>query len=155
MIVALRALHAKAKAGSLDPTEQEDYDRARRQLMSIAFAGQASAYAGAPRRTTMRIALALKVEITFGDSPPQVATTVDVSHDGFSALVAFAAGTGAAARFAIRVAGIEPIAGTCRIASVIKQGALQRVSFAFETIDAAARERLELAIFDYLLKSLP
>ena len=154
-VTRLRELHAKAKSGGLEPDERTDYERFRRQLMTVAFAAQASAYGGLPRRGNVRVAMALKVEVVFGGSPPQSATTVDVSNEGFSVLLAFTAGTGALARFSIRVAGMDPIAGACRIVGVLKQGGLQRVSFAVDGLDAPSRERLELAIFDHLIQNLP
>ena len=154
-VTMLRALHAKVKTGTLEPHERSDYDRCRRQLMSVAFAAQGAAYGGLPRRGNVRVAMALKVEVVFGDRPPQSATTVDVSNEGFSALLAFAAGIGAAARFSIRVAGMDPIAGACRIVGVLKQGGIQRVSVAVDGLDAPSRERLELAIFDHLIQNLP
>ena len=154
-VTMLRELHAKAKAGTLEPNEREEYERSRAQLMKVACAAQASAYGGLPRRADVRVALALKVEVTFGDSPSQSATTVDVSDEGFSTLLAYVAGVGAKARFSIRMVGTEPIAGACRVVSVTKQGGLQRVSFAVDGLDSPSRERLGFAIFDHLIQKLP
>jgi hypothetical protein len=154
-VIRLRELHAKAKAGTIDAQERTEYERSRGEVMRAAFAAQGAGRSGPQRRENIRVALVLKVEIVFAESGVQNATTMDVSTEGFSALLAFAAGTGASARFSIRVPAMDPVVGTCRIAGVTKHGALQRVSFLFDTVDDAARERLSVAMFDHLIQNLP
>ena len=154
-IAHLRELHAKAKAGTLaGGPERQAYEHGRREVMRVALAAQGAGFGGAPQRGHMRVALALKVQITFSDGALQSVTTVDVSAEGFSALLAFGAGIGAPAQFSLRVPGLEPVAGKCKVVSLTKQGALQRLSFAFDALDAASRDRLDLTLFDFLIQRL-
>jgi len=155
-ITHLRELHKKAKAGALDARDRAQYEQSRRELMRVAFTAQAATFPGKPQREVTRIALVLKVEITFSGSAPQSLTTVDVSAQGFSALLAFGAGVGAAAQFTMRVPGGDgPIVGKCKVVGHVKQGGLQRFSFAFDGLDAGARDRLEETLFDFLIQRLP
>jgi hypothetical protein len=155
-ITHLRELHAKAKAGTLEAPERAVYEAGRRELMRVALAAQASAFRGQPQRESMRVAMALKADVTFTDGALQSVTTADVGAQGFSALLAFGAGIGATAHFTIRIpGGLEAIAGKCRVVGTTKQGSLQRLSFAFDNLDAGARDRLELTLFDFLIQRIP
>ena len=154
LIAKLRELQAKAKASTLTPADRAQYDRLRTEIFRVATAAQAAQFGGNPARAEMRAALSLKVEMTFADRKEQ-ATTVDVSPLGFGALLAFAPGIGVIAKFSMKVPGTEGLTGSCRVASVTKQGALQRVSVAFTELDATSRERLEIAMLDHLLMRFP
>ncbi len=48
--------------------------------------------------------------------------------------------------------GTQPVKGTARVASCRGQGALHRVSFAFETMSSTDRELLDMAIIDFVLR---
>lgn len=154
-IAQLRELHAKAKAGTLAGHELHAYESGRREVMRVALAAQGAGFGGTPQRGQMRIALALKVEITFSDGAPQQVTTMDISADGFSALLAFGVAVGASAQFSLRLPGLDAVVGKCKVAGLAKQGALQRLSFSFDALDAASRSNLELTMFDFLIKRLP
>jgi len=124
--------------------------------MRVALAAQGATFPGAPKRESMRVALALRVDVTFTDVAPQSVTTVDVGPQGFSALLAFGAGIGALAQLSIRVpGGLEPVVGKCRVVGAMKHGGLQRLSFAFEPLDPGSRDRLEQTLFDFLIQRLP
>ncbi len=95
------------------------------------------------------------MEIVFPERGKEQATTVDVSPLGFAALCAFGPGMGVVATFTMKVPGTEGVSGTCRVVNVTKQGALMRVSVAFVALDAAARERIEIAMLDHFLARFP
>jgi len=154
-IAQLRDLHTKAKAGTLVGPEVQAYESGRREVMRVALAAQGAGFGGTAQRGHMRIALALKAEITFSDGAPQHVTTMDLSADGFSALLAFGVAVGASAQFSLRLPGLDAVGGKCKVAGVAKQGALQRLSFAFEPLDAGSRDRLEMTMFDFLIKRMP
>ncbi len=155
LIAKLRDLHTKAKAGELDAHDRAQYVRLRAELMRVATAAQAASARAVPGRVTMRAALMLKVEIAFPDHGQENATTVDVSEEGFAALLAFAPGIGVIATFAMKSASTEALRGSCRVVGVTKQGALLRVSFTFQGLDAGAREQVEVAMLDALLLRFP
>ncbi len=155
LIAKLRELQSKAKSDSLAPHDRAQYTKLRAELFRVATAAQAAQFGGNPARAEMRAALTLKVDITFQERGLEQATTVDVSPLGFAALLAFAPGVGVVAKFAMKVPGTAGVEGKCRVAGVTKQGALQRVSVAFVDLDAAGRERIEIAMLDHFLLRFP
>lgn len=155
LIAKLRELHANAKAGTLTAPERTQYLQLRGELFRVALAAQAATSRAEPGRGGMRAALMLKVELVFPERGLESATTVDVSSQGFGALLAFAPGVGVLAKVTMKVTGTGPITGNGRVVGVAKQGALQRVSFVFEGLDATARDRLEMAMLDYMLLRFP
>jgi hypothetical protein len=155
LIAKLRDLQSKAKAGTLGAHDRAQYERLRAELFRVATAAQAAQFPGDPVRKEMRAALTMKVEMTFPERGLEQATTVDVSAQGFAALLAFGPGLGVTAKFVMKVPGTSAVEGTCRVVSVTKQGALVRVSVAFVDIDTGARDRLEIAMLDHFLLRFP
>src|SRR5579862_8873709 len=102
LIAKLRELHIHAKANTLSPSDQAQYVRLRGELFRVAQAAQAAASSAIPGRADMRAVLMLKVELVFPERGVEQATTVDVSAQGFSALLAFGPGVGVVAKLAMK-----------------------------------------------------
>lgn len=155
LIAKLRELHALAKAGTLAGPDRLQYTKLRAELFRVAHAAQAAGSRADPGRGGVRAALMLKVDLVFPERGLEQATTVDLSAQGFAALLAFAPGIGVVAKLTMKALGMEPITGSGRVVAVAKQGALQRVSFTFEGLDGVALDRLDMLMLDAILQRFP
>src|SRR3954466_7166405 len=104
LIAKLRELQDKAKGGTLAGFDKTQYEQLRSEIFRVAVAAQAATFGGQPARGEMRAALALRMELTFPERGKETATTVDVSPQGFSALLAFGPGVSVVAPFEMKVA---------------------------------------------------
>jgi hypothetical protein len=155
LIAKLRDLHTNAKAGKLSEFDRRQYEKLRAEIFRVALAAQSASSPANPGRGGMRAALMLKVDLTFPERGLESATTVDVSPTGFAALLAFGPGLQVVAKMTLKVPGTEGVIGKARVVNVVKQGALLRVSFVFEDLDATAQDRLHMAMLDHLLLRFP
>jgi hypothetical protein len=156
-IKRLRALHAMAQARRpFDTADQDTYDEGRRMVLQVAVVAQNAMSGAHSRRKHIRVGLELDVALTFAGAPLREVKTVDIGTQGFSALLADRPAVGASAKFAMKVAGgMEPVVGTCLVVGMHSDNDGTRVSFSYDHLDASARVRLEITLFDYLLRSLP
>src|SRR4051812_43234319 len=111
LIAKLRTLHTKAKAGSLAGFDRKQYDQLRSELFRVANAAQAASSRAEPGRSAARVALMLKVDLVFPEHGLESGTTIDVSAQGFAALLAFTAGVGVVAKMTMKLPGTEGITG--------------------------------------------
>jgi hypothetical protein len=149
-----RALHEKARGGKLSAREQEEYQGGRDELARALVAAQRlTLKPGQTPRQALRVARALQVEL---ESPVRKdrLTTFDLSMGGFSAPLARAPAPDEELTATLRLPGLEPITVGVTVAGLKPQAGNTRASFAFATLGTAARERLELAIFDMVLSQL-
>jgi hypothetical protein len=155
-LTEFKALHAKAKNGSLLPVERARYEAGRTQLERLLIVAQQMGHSGQTLRSNLRMAKMLKVEITPDDGPPIKASTIDLASGGFAALIPAGLRTGKSAKFALYLpaagGGSSPISGRVVVASSRPQTALFRVSFRFENLDAVAKEQLTMVLIDAILE---
>lgn len=151
---AFRALHEKAKRGTLEPADERDYRAGREELARALVAAQhLTLQPGQSPRQALRVARALQVDL---ESPVRNdrLTTFDLSLGGFSALLARAPMSDEALTATLRLPGMEPMVAPVTVAGMKAQPGNVRVSFAFGKLEGPVAERLELAIFDAVLSSL-
>ena len=153
-LTAFKALHEKARRGSLEAADERDYKAGREELARALVAAQhLTMQPGQSPRHALRVARALQVDL---ESPvrKERLTTFDLSLGGFSALVARAPMSDEALTATLRLPGTEPIMATVTVAGMKAQPGNVRVSFTFAKLEGSAAERLELAIFDAVLSNL-
>ena len=152
---AFRALHERAKSGSLAPADVTLYRAGRDELARAMLAAQQLMMkAGELPRRQLRVARALQVDIHFGRDRVR-AVTLDVSAGGFGVLLARPPLPGDPAKLSLRLPEQEPIACEARVVDVKVLPGNARVAFAFVGLDADDVERLETFVFDAVLDQLP
>jgi hypothetical protein len=150
----LKALHEKAKQGTLAPAEGRDYRARRAELARALLAAQSlTRQPGKARRQSLRVARALQVELT-GNGRKEKLTTFDISSGGFAAPMGSAPGQGETFTAAVRLPGSDPLVVPVKVVGATPQIGYVRVSFTFGVLEPAASERLELAILDMVLQQL-
>jgi len=151
---AFRALHEQARRGSLQGGDLSDYQAGRDELARALVAAQRlTVQPGQTARTTLRVARALQVDL---ESPVRHdrLTTFDLSLGGFSALLSKSPAVDEALEATLRLPGTEPLKTGVEVAETRAQPGNVRVSFRFKRLPDAAREKLELAIFDAVLAQM-
>lgn len=152
-----KALHEKAKNGTLNPSERVRYESARTQFARMVVVAQQLAHTGQTLRATLRMAKMLKVEIRPEDGPPFRGSTIDLASGGFAVLMPSGMRVGKGAGFTLHLpaptgGGTAPIDGRVVVASSRPQTTLFRVSFHFQELLPSAKEQLELALIDAVLE---
>ena len=156
-LTSFRALHDKAKNGTLTATERPRYEMGRSQLTRMLLVAQQLGHAGQTLRSSLRMAKMLKVELRPDDGEPIRASTIDLASGGFAVLVPAGMRVGKKAGFTLNLpavsgGGTSPISGRVVVASSRPQTTLFRVSFHFENLEPAAAEQLEMALIDAVLE---
>lgn len=153
-LTTFRALHEKGKLGGLEGSEERDYKAGREELARALVAAQhLNLQPGQSPRQALRVARALQVDL---ESPvrKERLTTFDLSMGGFSALLARAPAPDEVLSATLRLPGVEAVVTSVSLAGIKAQPGNVRVSFAFNHLEGAAAERLEVAIFDAVLGQL-
>jgi hypothetical protein len=146
-----RALHERAKRGELDAAEEQSYKAGREELARALVAAQRlTQKPGQSPRQSLRVARALQVVLE-SRVRKEPLTTFDLSLGGFSAPMARAPMADEELTATVRLPGVEPLVTRVLVAGAKAQPGNVLVSFSFGKMDAAAAERLELAIFDAVL----
>ena len=157
-ITGFRALHDKAKNGSLTPEERARYERGRDELGRMMLIAQSATHAGRTLRARFRVAQMFKIELDVGTIPFKT-STLDVALGGFAVLLPNNETVGKTVPFRLTLPGFphgtKQVAGTARVASSRAQGRSYRVSFTFADVTAADVAHLELVIIDSLLARFP
>jgi hypothetical protein len=156
LIARLRALHEKAKRGTLNAAERIQYDDHRRELARVMLVAQNMTHGGQALRGALRVAQVVKVEIDLGGPAPERTVTIDLATGGFAVVLPLGQPVGRKVSFTLMLAsapggGPHAMKGTARVASSRQQGATFRVSFAFEDVDPKDVGHLEMVILDYVL----
>jgi hypothetical protein len=145
-------LHKGAKAGTLSPAELSRYQAARAQLSKLFLAGQHVALQPGQRpRNSLRVARALPVDLDFGDGMVRVAT-VQLSSRGFAAVLSGARAEGGEAKVSLHIPAGPPLEARARVLGVKERSGKMVVSFRFVDLGEPEFERLEMYVFDGLLK---
>jgi hypothetical protein len=153
-LTAFKALHEKAKRGTLDGPDEQDYKAGREELArALVSAQHLTLQPGQSPRLALRVARALQVDL---ESPVRKdrLTTFDLSLGGFSALLARAPMADEVLTATLRLPGVDPVVTTVTVAGMKAQPGNVRVSFSFAKLDGPVAERLELAVFDAVLAQL-
>lgn len=156
-IARFRDLHELAKAGRLPPEQRAEYVQARSELGRLLLVAQQISHGGKTLRAALRIAQLVKVEIDLGGEAPERTSTMDLASGGFAVLLPASQPVGRNIRFVLALpamagGGTQPVRGTAKVASSRSQGALHRISFAFDVLQPADRELLDMTIIDFVLR---
>ena len=153
-VKAFRDLHERAKAGVLEARARVKYRVLRDKLADLFLSGQRVALLPGQRpRRALRVASALKVHVEF-HSGSESAMTLQVSSGGFGALLARAPHLGEEVKVALRVPGGQPLQATARVVAVNQKSGNASASFQFVNVDKFAVERIEMFVFDTILRQL-
>lgn len=152
-----KALHEKAKKGTISPEERVRYEAARKQFGGMVLIAQQLGHTGRTLRATLRMSKVLKVELrTAGIEQPIKASTIDLASGGFASLLPVGLRVGQTADFTLHLpaigGGTQPISGKVTVASSRLQTSLFRVSFKFEPLAPEAKALLETALIDAVLE---
>ena len=153
-LLAFRAQHELARAGTLSPDGWAAYRAARDELARAMLAAQRAALRpGESPRRQLRVARAVQAELEWSVDKLR-AVTLDLSSGGMAVLLAKPPPREEEIRVQLRVPGGDPIRARARLAGVQQQPASVRVALAFTEISDADRDRVELLVFDTVLQQL-
>jgi len=148
-----RELHEKARKGALNKIEQASYRLVRERLSALLCAGQQlSSKPGLRPRQSFRLATVWPLVIEH-DGVSESTSTMDLSYGGFSAVLDRVLPNATRVRFAMRLPA-EKIGGQARLVGGRAVLDHFRASFAFDTLEPAARDILDFAISDAVLAHL-
>ncbi len=145
-----RQLHQKAKVGTLDAQDRQKYAGMCEEFARSLMRAQGQSIEGsAPARRQLRVAHVFQVEV----ANLYRTMTRELSCTGFTAVVQGALAQGEQVSWVLTPSrSLEPISGSGRVTSAAKLPAGgYRLSCAFDKLDEARLERLELAVFDAAL----
>ncbi|MDF2695532.1 MAG: type pilus assembly PilZ [Labilithrix sp.] len=156
-LTEFKALHDKAKNGTITPAERSRYQMARTQFERIVLIAQQLGHTGQTLRSSLRMAKMLKVELRPDEGDVLRASTIDLASGGFAVLLPSGMRVGKGASFTLHLpatsgSGTSPISGRASVASSRPQTTLFRVSFRFEGLPPDARDQLEIALIDAVLE---
>lgn len=156
-VTGFRALHEKAKNGTLTPAERATYRDARTQLERMLYVAQKMGDAGQTLRASLRMPKMLKLELTPDDGELMRLSTIDLASRGFAALIPSGLRVGREASFTLYLpshsgSGTTPVMGRCVVASSRPQVSLFRVSFRFAALAPDVQELLEITLIDAVLE---
>jgi len=153
-ILSFRALHEKARRGTLKDADAARYRAGRDELArALLVAQRLQLKPGEMPRRALRVARALQVQLDLGTSSVR-AVTADISTGGFSCLLAQAPALGDEIGYSLRMPLSGPIAGRAGVQDVKPLAGNVRVAFMFKNISDADRERMEMFVFDTVLAQL-
>ena len=153
-LVRFKAQHEQARAGRLSGDGLADYRAGRDELARALLGAQAASLKpGEVPRQALRVARALQADLEWSVDRVR-AVTQELSAGGFSVLLAKVPPTDEEIKVQLRLPGGEVISGRARVAGSVVMPAVVRVSFSFQGLGAAERDRLEFAVFDTVLQSI-
>jgi hypothetical protein len=153
-LVRFKAQHEQARAGKLNADGLAAYRAGRDELARALLGAQAATLKhGEVPRQALRVARALQADLDWSVDRVR-AVTLELSSGGFAALLAKAPPTDEEVKVQLRLPGAEVLAGKARVVGTVAQPAAVRVSFAFQGLGAAERDRLEFVVFDTVLQNI-
>ena len=153
-LVRFKAQHEQARAGNLSGDGLADYRAGRDELARALLGAQAAGLKpGEVPRQALRVARALQADLEWSVDRVR-AVTQEISVGGFSVLLTKAPPTDEEIKISLRLPGAELVTGRARVVGSAVQPAAVRVSFAFEGLGAAERDKLEFAVFDTVLQNI-
>ena len=156
-LAEFKALHEKAKNGTLTPLERARYDSARTQFGRLVVIAQQLGHTGQTLRSNLRMAKMIKVDLRPDEGEGIRASTIDLASGGFAVLMPAGLRVGKGAGFTLHLpaltgSGTAPIDGRVVVASSRPQTTLFRVSFRFDKLHPTAQDQLEMALVDAVLE---
>jgi hypothetical protein len=155
-VTQFKALHEKAKNGTLTAAERAEYKAGRSQFARFCLVAQELGRSGQTLRSNLRMAKLLKVDLQPDDGELMRLSTIDLASGGFAVLVPHLMRVGKGATFTLHLPGIRsaegPAKGRCVVASGRPQGGSFRVSFRFDALSPSVQEQLDIAIIDAVLE---
>jgi hypothetical protein len=153
-VSGFKALHEKAKRGTLDGVEDRDYKAGREALTRALVAAQGlTRKPDQSPREALRLTRVLQVDLESRVRAERLATS-ELSLGGFSARMARAPGPDEELTATLRLPGTESVSARVRVAGVKVQPGFVLVSFSFTKLEGASAERFEIAIFDFVLAEM-
>ena len=150
-VSTFKALHERAKRGTLDGVEAGTYKAGRDALTRALVAAQGlTRRPDQSPREALRIARVLQVDLESRVRLERLATS-ELSLGGFSARMARAPAPDEELTATLRLPGTEPVSARVKVAGVNVQPGSVLVSFSFHGLEKASAERFEMAIFDFVL----
>jgi len=150
-----RELHQEFKSGAFKSPESRAFYETERDefLRALLQAQQLTMRPGQSPRQAVRVAAAVPLVLQIGPRR-ETGTTTDLASAGFAAIIPCPLALRIPCDF--ELAGDEPLRGQARVVASAREGAgTYRTSFAIETMPAADRTRLEVAVIDLALAAIP
>jgi len=153
-LVRFKAQHEQARAGNLSGDGLADYRAGRDELARALLGAQAAGLKpGEVPRQALRVARALQADLEWSVDRVR-AVTQEISVGGFSVLLTKAPPTDEEIKISLRLPGAEVVTGKARVVGSVVQPSAVRVSFAFDRLGPAERDKLEFAVFDTVLQNI-
>jgi len=153
-LLEFKALHERSRAGTLAGEELKAYEGCRQELVrAILTLQRLGLKKGQIPRERLRVQLRLEVQLVIRGWK-LLASTLDVSSGGFSALISYQPSVGEQAEAQLALPGGKRLTTRASIGAVTRDGATFRTSFIFEALDPEARSLLEFLVFDTVLADL-
>jgi hypothetical protein len=146
-----RELHERARQASLSAIEVTAYHSLRDELARAMLAAQkVTLKPGQVPRRALRVARALQLDLEVAGSS-QRTVTLDLSTEGFSAMLARPPAPGDLVGVALRMPAAEPLVCRARVTDVKPLTGSVRIAAQYVDLPAAEQERLEMFIVDTVL----
>ena len=150
-----RGMHNRARDGKLDERELGRYLEAREELaQALVGAQKISLRPGESARSALRVPKAMQVDISVPGGK-QRAMTLDVSANGFSAMLGIGLPVGERHDIVLKMpGGAPPLEAQASVAGTKRQGSTYRVSYEFAKLSPEQGEQLMYLVFDAALDAL-
>lgn len=151
---AFRALHERAKAGTLAGDDAAAYRAGCEELARALLAAQKrTPRADESALRALRVARAVQVDLSSATFQAR-ATTLELGAGGFSTLLARPPPADEELRCAMKLPGGAPLEATLVVTEARQQPGTLRASFAFRTLADPERARLERLVIDTALEQI-
>jgi hypothetical protein len=150
-----RGIHNRAREGKLDERELGRYHEAREELaQALVGAQKISLRPGESARNALRVPKAMQVDISVPGGK-QRAMTLDISGNGFSAMLGIGLPVGERHDVVLKMpGGATPLEAQATVAGTKRQGGTYRVSYEFVKLSSAQSDQLMFLVFDAALEAL-
>jgi hypothetical protein len=147
-------LHEQARTGAMSEADRSRYLTARDELaLALLKTQRVALQPGEIPRTRLRAALAFSITVQLPDGPfPTI--TRDISSGGFSIKVTSMPPAGGKVAFSLRLSAKDAVEANARLVSWVAVDGGRRASFTFDGLDPEVTERIEMAVFDAVVKQL-
>jgi len=150
-----RGLHNRAREGKLDEGELGRYHEAREELaQALVGAQKISLRPGESARNALRVPRAMQVDISVPGGK-QRAMTLDISANGFSAMLGIGLPVGERHDIVLKMpGGAPPLEAQASVVGTKRQGGTYRVGYEFAKLTPEQSEQLMYLVFDAALEAL-
>jgi hypothetical protein len=147
-------LHEQARAGAMSDADRSRYLAARDEFARALLKTQrVTLQPGETPRAKLRAALAFSITVQLPDGAfPTI--TRDISSGGFSIKLMNMPSSSAVVAFSLRLSAKDIVEGNARLVSWVAVEEGRRASFSFDGLAPEVSERIEMAVFDAVVKQL-